>query len=293
MKGIILAGGNGTRLYPTTIVVNKHLLPIYDKPMIYYPSSVLMLAGITEILIISGPGHCDQFRALLGDGSKLGISISYAEQTKPRGLADAFILGKDFIGDDSVTLHLGDNIFFGNLLIDTIRRGIQENTGATTFAYRVSNPSQFGVVEFDSTGRAKSIEEKPQKPKSSWAVTGIYIYDNEVVKIAETVKPSARGEIEITSINNAYLEQGRLSVQKLSRGIAWLDTGTPADLQSAGQFIATIEQRQALRAGCPEEVALRQGYVSVTEFAGLLETMPKSDYRDYLAEQLAIFVEGA
>lgn len=293
MKGIILAGGHGTRLSPITAQINKHLLPVYDKPMIYYPLSVLMLAGVREILIISNPNHCDQFRDLLGDGSGFGISLHYAAQASPRGLADAFIVGKEFIGNDSVTLHLGDNIFFGDSLIEVISNALENNDGATVFAYRVSNPTQFGVVEFDDSGRALSIEEKPSAPRSDWAVTGIYVYDNDVIRMAEEVQPSARGEIEITSINNAYLAQGRLQVQKLGRGIAWLDTGTPDDLQQAGQFLATVERRQGLRVGCPEEVALRKGYIDAQQMKKLIDGMPKCPYADYLISRLNEFSSNA
>ena len=282
MKGIILAGGTGSRLYPVTTVVSKQLLPVFDKPMIYYPLSTLMLAGIREILIISTPQDKPLFQRLLGDGSDIGLRFSYESQDAPRGLADAFIVGRDFVGQDSVSLILGDNIFYGHGLPEMLANAGARKRGATVFGYYVNTPEQYGVVELDGTGRALSIEEKPKQPKSNVAVTGLYFYDNDVLDIAARVKPSARGEIEITDVNNAYLERGDLFVEVLGRGFAWLDTGTHASLVEASHFVQILEQRQSLRVACPEEIALRQGYISLAAFEKVAEKTAKSSYGEYL-----------
>ncbi len=283
MKGIILAGGSGTRLYPLTFAVCKQLMPIYDKPMVYYPLSVLMLAGIRDILIITTPGDQDAFIRLLGDGSMLGCRFTYAQQAHPGGLAEAFIIGEEFIGDDSVCLILGDNIFFGANLAEAVQ-SCTDPDGGVVFAYHVSDPERFGVVEFDASGRAVSIEEKPKAPKSSYAVTGLYFYDNDVVEISKNVKPSDRGELEITSVNQAYLQKGKLSVQILSRGSAWLDTGTFASLNQAGQFVQVIEERQGLKVGCIEEVAYRMGFIDAGQLEELAKPLMKSGYGKYLIQ---------
>lgn len=282
MKGIILAGGTGSRLFPVTTVVSKQLLPVFDKPMIYYPLSTLMFAGIREILLITTPQDQMLFERLLGDGSTFGLKFSYAIQDQPRGLADAFIVGRDFIGSDAVALVLGDNIFYGHGLPELLTKASARGRGATIFGYVVKNPDQYGVVDLDPAGRALSIEEKPKIPKSNVAVTGLYFYDNDVVDIAAKIKPSARGEIEITDVNSAYLERGDLFVEVLGRGFAWLDTGTHSSLVEASHFVQILEQRQGLRIACPEEIALRQGYISLEQFRQGADKCAKSSYGEYL-----------
>ena len=281
-KGIILAGGSGTRLHPITTTVSKQLLPVYDKPMIYYPLCTLMLAGLREILIISTPRDLPRFEELLGDGSQWGIQLSYVVQPSPDGLAQAFILGRDFLGDSPSTLILGDNIFYGTDLAGKLRAAGERTEGATVFAYHVTDPERYGVVEFDSARRAVSVEEKPRQPKSNYAITGLYFYDNRVCDIAAGIKPSERGELEITDINRAYLEQGALNVELMGRGTAWLDTGTHDSLLDAGQFIATIEKRQGLKISCPEEIAYRKGYIDSAQLRRLAAPLAKSGYGQYL-----------
>ena len=285
MKGIILAGGSGTRLYPLTTVTSKQLLPIYDKPMVYYPLSTLMLAGINDILIISTPNDLPNFKRLLGDGSRFGIKLTYKEQPSPDGLAQAFILGEEFIGDDCCAMVLGDNIFYGaglGVILDTAKRNAEENHRTTVFGYHVEDPERFGIVEFDKTGKVLSVEEKPEKPKSPWAITGLYFYDNRCVEYAKNQKPSARGELEITDLNRVYLENGELDVKLLGRGYAWLDTGTMDSLIDAGDFVRTIQNQQGIRISAPEEIAYRKGWIGKDKLIESAEKYGKSDYGKYL-----------
>jgi len=290
MKAIILAGGSGTRLYPMTLTVSKQMLPVYDKPLIYYPLSVLMLGGVRDILIISTPRDLPGFANLLGDGRQWGLNLSYAEQPRPEGLAQAFIIGERFIGKDPCAMVLGDNIFYGHGLSDVVRESFNSRRGATVFAHQVADPERYGVVAFDKDGRATSIEEKPLRPKSNWAVIGLYAYDNDVVQIAKDLRPSARGELEITGVNAAYLERGDLNVTKMGRGFAWFDTGTPDSLLEAANYVATIEKRQGLKVASPEEIAVRQGFITPGDLDRLIsERYQKNDYGRYLKSVLSEF----
>ena len=282
MKGIVLAGGAGTRLYPLTEIASKQLLPVYDKPMIYYPLSTLMLMNIQDVLIISTPVDTPKFEKLFGDGSRLGMNISYKIQPEPKGIAQAFIIGEEFIGDDDVTLILGDNLFYGHGYLDYIKSKLDAMMGAIVFGYWVKDPERYGVVQFDDHGKVLNIEEKPKIPKTNYAVPGLYIYDNQVVDIAKNMKPSARGELEITDVNQEYLNRGQLHVEILGRGVAWLDTGTHKSLLEAGTFIETIETRQGLKVGCLEEIAYAEGFISLSEFNNLIEALPNNEYRSYL-----------
>lgn len=286
MKGIILAGGAGTRLYPVTKVVSKQLLPVYDKPMIYHPLSVLMLAGLRQILVISTPEDLPRFQELLMDGSQWGLSLSYSEQPRPEGLAQAFIIGREFVGDDAVCMILGDNIFYGHGLPEKLRKAVSRTEGATIFGYWVKDPQRYGVVTFDRTGRVVGIEEKPKNPKSNYAVTGLYFYDNRVLDIAAGLKPSSRGELEITDVNKSYLEMGELHMEKLGRGIAWLDSGTHASLLEASNFLRVIEERQGLKIACVEEIAYRMGYINAQQLEMLAAPLSKNDYGQYLLNVL-------